>query len=83
VVRAGAGCAHAVVTSAFTQPGLLGGHPCAGQLGDELAEASRLDAGEDTLAQGRAAQVLRHNNTQAARLLHVSAVPRSLSRTKS
>jgi hypothetical protein len=58
-----AGCPHAVMTPAFTQPGLLRGRPGACEVGDELTEPSRLEAGEDTLAQGRAAQVLRHNNT--------------------
>jgi hypothetical protein len=54
VVRAGAGCAQAVVTPAFAQPGLLRGHPVAREAGDELATAARLQAGEDTLAHGRA-----------------------------
>ena len=54
VVRAGAGCAQALVTPASAQPGLLAGHPAAGQIGNQLAEAARLQAGEDTLAQGRA-----------------------------
>jgi hypothetical protein len=62
-VRARAGGAQTLVTSAFKQPGLLAGGPLAGQAGDEPAEAARREAGEDTLAQGRAAQVLRHNNT--------------------
>jgi len=68
VVRACSGRAQTLMTPAFTQPGLLGGHPGAGQLSDEFAEAPRLKAGEDTLGQGRAAQVMRHNITQAARL---------------
>jgi hypothetical protein len=59
--------AHPLVTPAFTQPGLLSRRPGIREPGDGPAEAPRLDAGEDTLAQGRAAQVLRHNNTQAAR----------------
>ena len=54
VVRAGARFAFAVVTSAFAQPGVFPGGPGSGEFGDELAEASRLQAGEDTLAQGRA-----------------------------
>ena len=53
-VRAGAGCAQALMTTAFAQPGLLRGHPVAREAGDEPAEAARLQAGEDTLAQGRA-----------------------------
>ena len=52
--RPGTRGAHALVTPAFTQPGLLSGRPGAGESGDELAEPSRLKAGEDTLAQGRA-----------------------------
>jgi hypothetical protein len=63
MARAGAGGAQTLVTSAFKQPGLLAGRPVAGQADHQLAEAARLKAGEDTLAQGRAAQVLRHNNT--------------------
>ena len=50
----GAGGAQAVVAPAFEQPGLLGRRPRAGEIGDEPAEAARLQAGEDTLAQGRA-----------------------------
>jgi hypothetical protein len=46
---------------------IASGHPGASQLSDEFAEAPRLEAGEDTLGQGRAAQVMRHNITQAAR----------------
>jgi hypothetical protein len=55
------------MTPALTQPGLLSSHPGASQLSDEFAEAPRLEAGEDTLGQGRAARVMRHNITQAAR----------------
>jgi hypothetical protein len=55
------------VTPALTQPGLLRSHPGTSQLSDEFAEAPRLEAGDDTLGQGRAAQVMRHNITQAAR----------------
>jgi hypothetical protein len=50
-----------------TQVRRLSSHPGASQLSDEFAEAPRLEAGEDTLGQGRAAQVMRHNITQAAR----------------
>jgi hypothetical protein len=83
VIRPGARGTQPVVTTAFTQPGLFSDHPGAGQASDEPAEAPRLQAGEDTLGQGRAGQVLRHNNTQLARPFHVPAVPRSLSRTTS
>ena len=54
VVRARARCAHALVTSASEQPGFLRGRPGISEPGDEPAEPSRLEAGEDTLAQGRA-----------------------------
>jgi len=42
VIWARARGAHPVVATAFAQPGFLGGHPGAGQAGDELAEPSRL-----------------------------------------
>ena len=67
VVRACSRRTQTLVTPALTQPGLLRSHPGASQLSDEFAEAPRLEAGEDTLGQGRAAQVMRHNITQAAR----------------
>jgi hypothetical protein len=54
VVRAGAGGAQALVSPAFEQPGVFRGGPGPGEFGGELAEAARLQAGEDTLAQGRA-----------------------------
>jgi hypothetical protein len=67
VVRAGSWRAPTVVTSAFTRPPLPRGRPGVGELDDEFAKAPRGEAGEDTLGQGRAAQVSRHDNTQAAR----------------
>ena len=39
VVRAGAGRALAVVTSAIAQPGVFPGRPGSGEFGDELAES--------------------------------------------
>jgi hypothetical protein len=71
MIRARARGAHTVVAAAFAQPGFLGGHPGAGQFGDELAEPSRLQAGEDTLAQGRAGPSGRH----------IEIVPRGRSRS--
>jgi hypothetical protein len=67
VIRACSRRTQTLMTPALTQPGLLSSHPGASQLSDEFAEAPRLEAGEDTLGQGRAAQVMRHNITQAAR----------------
>ena len=54
VVRARSGRAQPLMTPALTQPGLLGGRPRAREIRDELAGPSRLQPGEDTLAQGRA-----------------------------
>ena len=54
VARARARGSHPLVTSAFEQPGLLGRLPGIGEADGEPAEPSRLEAGEDTLAQGRA-----------------------------
>jgi hypothetical protein len=54
VVRAGAGGAQAAVAPALAEPGFLRGAPRAGEAGGELAEPSRLQPGEDTLAHGRA-----------------------------
>jgi hypothetical protein len=54
VVRSRSGGALPVMAPAFTQPGLLPGHPRPGQLGDQLAQAAARDPRTDMMAQGRA-----------------------------
>jgi hypothetical protein len=83
MIRTRARSTQTLVASAFTQPGLLRSQPQVGELGNEFAEPPRLEPGEDTLGQGRAAQVMLHNTTRPHGLLHVRAMARSLPRTTS
>lgn len=47
------------------------GRPRAGQLADRRAESTVLETSEDTMGQGRAGRVVRHNNSNSRGLLHI------------
>ena len=67
VIRSRTGRTQPAAASTLVQSALLCGRPRLGQLRDQRTESTALEAGEETMGQGRTAKVLRHNNTQPAR----------------
>lgn len=63
VIRSRTGRTQPAAASTLVQSALLCGHPRLGQLCDQRTESTALEAGEETVGQGRAAKVLPHDNS--------------------
>lgn len=83
VVRPGPGCPQAVAAPSCPQLAFLGSGPFLGRLADQRAESAAGQAGTDTMGQGRAGQVLRHNNINSHGPSHVPTESPPLSCTTS
>ncbi|MEV6166466.1 hypothetical protein AB0L71_31990 [Streptomyces sp. NPDC052052] len=62
---------HPVVAPAIVQSPLFRYRSRVGQLADQRTKSTAMETSEDTMGQGRAGQVVRHNNTNSRGLLHI------------